>query len=74
LVHVEVKTGKREGARAWRGTTHVVGIGPRPVGAGGANVARQRRAAGCERRGRKRLTGGTGDSEARWAADGCGRE
>jgi hypothetical protein len=36
------------------------GIGPRPMGAGGAVAVQLGRAAGHERRGRERLTGGTG--------------
>jgi hypothetical protein len=57
-----------------RGTARAAGIGPRLVGVGGAIAARQRREAGCERRGRERLSCGTGRRRRPVAVMGCGRE
>jgi hypothetical protein len=41
---VEEKTGNREGAWVRRGIARVVGISPRPVGAGSTVAVRQERA------------------------------
>jgi hypothetical protein len=58
--HVEGKMGKRERASGTVGDSSMAGISSRPTDAGSAIAARQGRATGRERRGRERLTGGTG--------------
>jgi hypothetical protein len=65
-------TGKREGAPGVVGIAQAAGIGPRPVGVGGAVVVQQGRAGGCGRGGREQgsvtraLTGGPGQHSVGW--------